>query len=265
MSTDLHELFAETGLHAPVSSVDPDAAVHRGRMLRARRRTATGAALLGVGAALTASVVVLSGLGAPATGGSPVGAAGGGEVSAAPTEEPTSPSPVDEPSSASITLDPGELSAAARARLMAVSLPDPAPGFPVRRWADPQRITPEGSGDGTASWTRVWGLAERPYRQETSADGQVTEVPTGPEVTLRVGYFPMPRHGQGQGFYATETFVEDVDVAGGRGWITTTSDKGTRVRSLYLDAGDLSVVIVGMGGVSTAQLVALGDSLRGLS
>jgi hypothetical protein len=265
MSTDLHELFATAGHDAPVTSVDPDAAVHQGRRLRARRRTATGAALLGVGAALTASVVALSGLGAPATGGSAVGAAGGGEASAAPTEEPAASEPSDGPSSGVMDLDPGELTAAERARLMAVSLPDPAPGFPVRRWADPQRITPEATGDGTASWTRVWGLAETPYRQETSADGQVTEFPTGPEITLRVGYFPMPRHGQGQGIYATETFVEDVDVAGGRGWITTTADKGTRVRSLYLDAGDLSVVIVGMGGVSTAQLVALGDSLRGLT
>jgi hypothetical protein len=264
MSTDLHELFATAGHDAPVTSVDPDAAVHLGRRLRARRRTATGAALLGVGAALTASVVVLSGLGAPATGGSAVGAAGGGEASAAPMEELTPPTPSEEPSSLVIEADPGQLSAAARARLMAVSLPDPAPGFPVRRWADPQRITPELLADG-GSWTRVWGLAETPYREDTSADGQVTEVPTGPEITLRVGYFPMPRHGQGDGIYASERFVEDVDVAGGRGWITTTTDDGTRVRSLYLDTGELSVVIVGMGGVSTAQLVALGDSLRGLS
>jgi hypothetical protein len=145
---------------------------------------------------------------------------------------------------------------------MAVSLPDPAPGFPVRRWSDPRRISPTLLG-GASAWTRTWGLAVTPYRQVTDAAGRVSEVPTGPEVTLIVGYFALPAQGVGPSG-EREKLVREVDVAGSRGWVTTSSDKGSAVRSLYVGVGDLSVWISGIDGVTTAQLVALGDALTGL-
>lgn len=277
MSTDLQELFDQAARTAPTSHIDADDVIRRGRLVRVRRRTAAGGALLGVGAAVAASAVLVSGLAASGAITPVLVPAGGGVVSqgsALPTTQPSSlpdtPTPVpsgsasDAPSSVVVTLEPGELSVGDRARLDAVTLADPAPGFPVRRWNDPQRPSPEGLAGGTTSWSKVWGLAVTPYRRETTGPGQVSEIPTGPEVTLSVGYRPMPAHGEGLGIYDRERFVEDVTVAGARGWVTTTSDKGTPVRNLYVKVGELTVWIGGMGGVTTAQLVALGNSLGGL-
>jgi hypothetical protein len=258
MSLDLQELFDTAGHDAPSSSVDLDRAVAGGRRLRARRRTAVGAVVMATAGAVAASVLLVSGLGTTSAAGDlRVGPAGGGGSASAV------PAPSVEPSTIEVDLDPGALTAAQRARLMAVSLPDPAPGFPVRRWADPERISPTlGIGEASA-WTRNWGLAVTPYRQVTGSDGQVSEVPTGPEVTLTVGYFPLPAHGKGLSG-GRERLVADVDVAGGRGWVTTGSDKGSPTRHLYVAVGDLSVWIDGIDGVSTAELVALGNALRGL-
>ena len=290
MSTDLQQAFDRAGRTPPPSTVDLGDAVRQGRRARVRRRAAAGGALVGVGAAVAASVVLVAGLTGPAsevTGRALVVPGAGSSASAGSASGPTE-APVPDATSvvtapglplssvtASGNVPPGagpgpsgldrspQPPAAVATRLARVTLPDPAPGFPVRRWADEvagESFTP---GETTPTWTKVFGLAVTPPTSATDANGDATGEPTGPEVTLRVGLFaPAAEEG---GRIKGDRVVATVPVAGTEGRVTTSLDKGTAVRTLYLHVHDLSVEIIGFDGVTTEQLVALGNALRGLT
>ena len=198
-------------------------------------------AVLGVAVVVAASLA----LGAPPLpgGGTSATAGAGTGLAVKASAPPTTTSPSGTPKSA----EPPP------AALLEVSLPDPAPGFPLRRWTDDVGLETVGSGE-RPHWTALFGLGVQP----DNADG----TPGGPQVTLRVGDFPMPaNHG---GTIEGHDVVASPEVAGVQGHVTLYSEKGTAIRELYFSTGTHTVEVIGFGGVSTDQLVALGDALQGL-
>jgi hypothetical protein len=138
----------------------------------------------------------------------------------------------------------------------AVSLPDPAPGFPVRLQPDPvpRRIVV----DGVTAWSRSFSVASSP--ETTASDG--TGIAQGPEAAIEVGTFALPvKSGSANGHPITDRVV----IAGTVGYVTTFEETpGARVRVLYFRVGGISVAVVGLNDASTEQLVTLGSSLAGL-
>ena len=100
-----------------------------------------------------------------------------------------------------------------------------------------------GADQNTTYYVATFGLAKTAYADVPGSPG--SQVPTGPEVTLFVGDYP-------------------PSVAGVTGYVTTGADKGTPTRDLYFSSGAFLVEIHGFGGVTTAELVALGNALTGL-
>jgi hypothetical protein len=242
MSIDFKELFNEEGRHAPPSTLDTDYIVRRGRRVRARRRASVGAsALLGVGVVALASVALASTV--PSVGGT--SAAGpASSASSSPAAKPTGgPTPWGAPP----------------ADLAAVSLPDPAPDFPVRRF--PDSVQPESSGPGNQSrWVSVFGLAASPERTSTPSPGVVVSHATGPKVTIFVGAYSKPVHLSG---LKSRSLAGSPEVAGVVGHLAEYTEKGTTFRCLYFTTGKFTVEIIG-ADVTTAQFVALGNALTGL-
>jgi len=244
MSTDLQDLFDQTGHNAPPPRLDPDHVVRRGRRLRARRRVAVGAtALVGAGAVAVGAGIVASALpagNAPGSGTtvlSPGGASSGVRSQpAVPTTTPTEKAKDRNP--------PRDLAR--------VALRDPAPGFPLRRGPD----TVDRHSDGfepRPQWMATFLLGVSP----PSAAG----IPTGPEVSIVVARKAPPVT---EGRIEGQKIVGSAQVAGVTGQVTRWTEKGTARTSLYFSTGKLSVRIYGFGGVTTEQLVALGDALTGL-
>jgi hypothetical protein len=137
----------------------------------------------------------------------------------------------------------------------AVGLPDPAPGFPIRRWKDDVAPT---SGIGTVDrtyYTATFGLAKYPYATLPGSPG--SQVPTGPEVTIFVGDFPLSPA-------AVAASDANARVAGATGYLVSGMDKSTPTHDLYFSTGTWTVEIHGFDGVTTAELVALGNALTGI-
>lgn len=244
MSIDLNQLFAEAGLDGPLQRLDCDYIVRRGRRARARRRATAGAtAVVGAGVVVLAGTTLASNLGGAATPG--VTTPGGPSTSVSPTTSPT-------PSH----------SASLEEALTAVTLPDPAPGFPYRRLPDnaPRLTTLDG---GTQRyWVRSFMLAAKPEITSTDSSGNVVGgKPTGPEITMLVGTFPVqpdPTRIPGQ------TVSSHPQVAGVTGTALKGQEKGVPTVTLFFKAGPFSVQIYGSGGATTEQLVALGNAITGL-
>ena len=294
MTDDLSTLFADAYRDAPPSTVDTDLVVRRGRRVRARRQAVTGTgALLGVGVVVAGSVAfvgtathgVTGGVGTVAgTGQSPSGVDPGftgtsatpGDAST-PSPTPSGATPVDSPpglvdsssspspsKSGDPTPTPSGMPSSVEvglnletkpAGIDAVGLPDPAPAFPIRRWKDDVAPT---SGMGSANATyyvATFGLAKYPYATLPGSPG--SQVPTGPEITIMVGDFPLD---------ATAIAAADANahVAGTTGYLVSGNDKGTATHDLYFSTGTWTVEIHGFGGVTTAELVALGNALTGI-
>ena len=299
MSTDLHDLFADAYRDAPPSTVDTDLVVRRGRRVRVRRQAVTGTgALLGVGVVVAGSAAfvgtthhVAPGLvgagGATSSAPSDIdpgftgASASAGTITATLAPSPSGATPVDSPpglvdtstspspwqsgdptptpsvTPSNVVIDPSL--ERKPAGIDAVALPDPAPGFPIRRWKD--GVGPTSFGDGSTSYyVATFGLAKTPYADVPGSPG--SQVPTGPEITLFVGDFPMPSASGGS--IAGNPIVASPSVAGVTGYVTTGSDKGTPTHDLYFSSGAFTVEIHGFGGVTTTELVALGNALTGL-
>lgn len=243
MSIDLHQLFDEAGFDGPTHRLDCDYIVRRGRRARVRRRTSAGAALaVGAGMVVLAGTTVAGNVGGSASPG--VTTAGGPSATALPTTSPT-------PSQAA-GIEPA---------LTAVTLPDPAPGFPYRRSPDgaPRLTTPE---DGSEPyWARMFMLAAKPEITTTDSNGNVGGRPTGPEITMLVGNFPVPSPES----IAGQRVSSHPQVAGVVGTALQGQEKGVQMATLYFKSGRFCVEIFGSGGVTTEQLVALGNSLTGLA
>jgi hypothetical protein len=298
MTDDLRTLFDEVGRTAPVATLDGDSVVRRGRRVRARRRAAVGVtSAVGVGALAAGAVAVASGLGG-STGGPLLGSAArvgatapdattfvsaSGTASPPPvsvticaTESPcASPTPAGTapPVSVTITGSPGTTpspsgatvnpSASAPAELAAVTLADPAPGFPIRRWPDEVSLNSGLAGSTTGVWAALFGLAAKPETRTTSAAGNISGMPNGAEVTLFVAEMPMPARAA-DGTIEGNPVIATPTVAGVQGYVTSYSEKGTPIHELYADTGRFTVIIIGFSGVSVDELVALGNALTGL-
>jgi hypothetical protein len=229
-----------------------------------RTRRLQSAAIGGTSVAAAAVVVATATLGggSGSVAGSAGAAAAASSVVPAPTSAAVAPTVVGATYAASAAPTPesvlasGEVSAndpAAKggkgpAALDAVTLPDPAPGFPLRRWTDTgSQPTGIGTGGGTY-WTKSFGLAVTPYKM--SADG-TTGTPTGPEVTILVvdGW---PR-------------MDGTDVGhthvNGQAAVLVDYDN---MHGLGFSAGKFSVQVWGSSTVTSGQLVALATALQGL-
>ena len=145
------------------------------------------------------------------------------------------------------------------AALTAVSLPDPAPGFPYRIIPDPapELITL----DNKQYWSRVYSLAVKPESTVTDSDGTVSGTANGPEAVVRVGTFPLPGSG---GEVDGHPIVERPNVAGTQGILVKSDLNGAAMVALYFQGGAFTVEITGIEGATTDQLIALGDALTGL-
>ena len=117
-----------------------------------------------------------------------------------------------------------------------------------------------GADPNTTYYVATFGLAKTAYADVPGSPG--SQVPTGPEVTLFVGDYPMPSTSGGT--IAGNGIAARPSVAGVTGYVTTGADKGTATRDLYFSSGAFLVEIHGFGGVTTAELVALGNALTGL-
>ena len=256
MSIDLQDLFNEEGLGAPAAKLDTDYVIRRGRRVRARRRAALGTtAFVGVGVVAVGSVALVgnTSFGGPAQPG--VGTAAGVGLTASASGAVTSSAPqAGTPSGTPIPSGASVAQATPPADLAAVALANPAPGFPVRRWKDLV------SQESPTRWVADFGLAVRPELATTSSPGQTSGTPNGPEVTIFVGAYSTPVH---LGGLKPRPVAGSPAVAGVTGHLAEYAEKGTTFSVLYFSTGKFTVEIIG-SGVTTAQLVALGDALTGL-
>lgn len=252
MSIDLQDLFDQAGRDAPAPALDGELIIRRGRRSRARRRVAVSTgAVVGAGVVvLGAAAAVDSGLGgtqAPtmvgpaATGSSPHLSEG----TTSPTPPPEKPDPASQ-NNAPVGLE-------------GVSLPDPAPGFPIRRGEDRVAPTDLGRGRGIVP-VATFLLAAVPETVVTDDEGSVSGFPNGPEVTMMIGEFPMPQR-QADDTIEGHEVVASPTVAGTTGYVTTHTEKGKPIRTLYFSSDDFTVTVTGIDGVTTGQLVDLGNAL----
>jgi hypothetical protein len=144
------------------------------------------------------------------------------------------------------------------AALDAICLPDPAPGFPLRRGPDTTAMT----GGGLiqqAALTRTFLVGVTPPITTKEANGTILSTPTGPEATVMVardGAFP--------------TTPDAVRAAGVYPVIGATTALGTSATIVRVEAGQVGVLVSADGfaiaayGSATAPLVTLINSLQGL-
>src|SRR4051794_3056751 len=195
MMTGLEQLLRDA-MDEHTSSAPPVRTGMAHAALRGSRRTRRlqTAAIGGTSVAAAAVVVASASLGGGS--GSAVGTPGAAAVATTTSQAPTSAAatsaplatkvaaassaaaPVTAPSSAPAVgaalppNDPAAKGGHGPAALDAVTLPDPAPGFPLRRWPDAgSQPTGLGLGGGTY-WTKGFGLGVTPYK--FSADGTAT-------------------------------------------------------------------------------------------
>lgn len=242
MSIDLNQLFAEAGLDGPVQRLDCDYIVRRGHRARARRRAAAGAtAVVGAGVVVLAGTTLAGNLDGTTT--PRVTTAAGPSATVSPSASPT-PTPMS----------------SIEVALTAVTLPDPAPGFPYRRLPDGgPRLMIEGGAEYSA---RAFLLGAKPEKTSTDSSGNVGGTPTGPEVTVMVGTFPIMQ--PEKVVIAGRKASSHPQVAGVVGTAITDQEKGVPRVTLVFKSGPFNVKIIGTGGVTTEQLVALGNALTGL-
>lgn len=166
--------------------------------------------------------------------------------------------------SASASLPPGAVARPTPpAYMSAVSLPDPAPGFPFRRWHDQVDWTGPADVVGLGHWVLGIGLSERDGTQRDAAGNLTGYAVAGAQVTLTVFDSPMPTVVGGR--INNSTVTGSITVAGVSGILASYVEKGRTFDELYFSTGRLHVQITGGYGATTAQLVALGDALTGLS
>ena len=228
MSIDLQQLFDGAGLDGPAQRLDCDYIVRRGRRARARRRVvAGGTAVMGAGALVLVGTVIVGNI---------------DQVPVPPTTTAGGPS---------ATLSPRPSLTSVQEALSAVTLPDPAPGFPYRHGPDGAPHLSTVYGSLGPYWVRF-------FRVGTKPDSGVSGTQTGTEAVVLVGAFPLPRtYGAGQ------TVSGHPEVAGVVGTATTGQEKGSPFVELFFKSGRFSVDILGFGA-TTEQLVALGNALNGL-
>ncbi|MGH8890947.1 MAG: hypothetical protein ACRDV3_14460 [Acidothermaceae bacterium] len=152
----------------------------------------------------------------------------------------------------------------APSQIEAVTLPDPAPGYPLRRGND--AVIPTGFGASSNYWTATFTLAQTPADSHTAANGVVDTEPAGPEATVLVidGHpFDLANPTSIEGVPVSET----TTVLGHKAWITSACDQ----TDVVFSTGRFQVLLAGFPGgndsvrdANLVRLTALADALRGL-
>jgi hypothetical protein len=191
-------------------------------------------------------------LGNAAAGATAVAILAVGVTAIAPPWWQASPDPA---TSGAPSAQPGDAGAA----LAAVSLPDPAPGFPHRLIPDlePRLITV----DGQRGWVRQYSLAVEPETTTTDANGVESRQAAGPEAVVTVSTFPR-RESDGQ--VDGHPIVARPSVAGTTGSQVEFQVGGASVVGVSFEKGRFTVAITGIEGATPEQLIALGGALTGL-
>jgi hypothetical protein len=236
LETLLREAMTEHTESVPHLSLGA-ARLAAGRGSRARRLRLAGASVTVV--ALAAGGTAAAVLVGHESGDAPVTAGGSG----------ADPSPLFAPNAAGKAVGQAP-TATAPADLEAVSLPDPAPGFPVRRVHD-QRAALCGCGGPHDYWTMTFLVGVRPDKVTDNGDGSVGGTPTGPEASVIVT----------DGAVTLRNRVVGHVTVGGRP-TTVLDDDGRAV--LLFAAGRFAVQVWGDEGATADQLVTLADALQGL-
>lgn len=231
MTIDLQELFDRAGHKAPASSVNGDLVVRRGRHLRARRRAVASAGALVVTGVVAIGAVAVAGT-FPGDRQDPAMVAPVSAVSLLPDGDAATPQP-----------SAGDTPPAALAE---VTVPDPAPGFPVRR--EPDSTGHMQDERGYSYWVNTYLLTDRSGWDH---------------VTLVVGYTPTAVVSPA-GTIAAHAVIASPRVAGVTGHVTRFEEKGAAVTTLYFNAGDMNVMVSGVNHVTIDELVDLGNSVAGL-
>lgn len=178
---------------------------------------------------------------------------------ASPAASPVaSPATSPFPASSAATFGSGsDSSSAASAAIKAVRLPNPAPGFPLRR--EPDSVTENEFGPDGEFWTATFLLGVTPGRTVGSGPGFVEVDPTGKEATVLVS--------DGHPFdLSSPTTIDSLpvmrtlEVQGHEAYVTATCEQTT----IYLTTGRFQVEVTGFGGTTVGEMVELENSLSGL-
>jgi hypothetical protein len=142
------------------------------------------------------------------------------------------------------------------ADLVAVTLPEPAPGFAYNQMpGSPFGLT---ALDNSSNY--YWSAS---FQVGTWPAGKATGPGTFQSVNIDVSHSPLPpltAAGTIDGAKVTGT----VPVAGVTGHLTTWTEKGATYHNLYFATARFSVRLIGTEGVTTTQLVLLAESLTGI-
>ena len=253
-----HALDGEPPFDSP-ERVALDRAERGGRRRRARAVASRSAIAVVCAATVGGAFVLVNPLGALHSGGSTSTPAVAARSAANDSASPTAPLPqVSNPGNKTVITRPGSMPPQ---DLMGVSLPDPAPGFPVRRSRD--TVAETDGGVNPPFWTDVFLLAKTPDIVTTDANGNVSGKPTGPEVTVMVATSGtlfnfgtnMSRCQQGSGAYRVGSVQADVE---------TGVEKGDHFTQLCFTKNQFRIQMTGSTGVTTTELVALGNAISGL-
>jgi hypothetical protein len=144
------------------------------------------------------------------------------------------------------------------AEIAAVALPNPAPGFPLRRM--PDQVDEEGFGPSLTIPSAVFLLGTTPDRVTPLPSGGTESDPAGPEATIIVvdGH---PFDLSAPKIIEDESVTGSVTLPGGlTGYLTKTSDQLT----LYVQTGRFQVLVAGWQITSVDPLVTLFGALTGL-
>jgi hypothetical protein len=159
--------------------------------------------------------------------------------------------------------------------LLNVSVPDPAPSFPLRRLVDTAAYTGMSTGAYWADAFLVGRLPERcstlaplptPGPGSTPTPGS-TRTPdaesctaTGPEATVLVTEGPEPTAPNAGNKIEGETVTQTTTVDGNPAYVT----KGGGETDIYFAAGRFAVLVSGSEGATVDDLTTLADSIHGL-
>jgi hypothetical protein len=269
--------------------------LHRHHVYRRNAMVGASLAAVGVGAWAVTDVATAGGSGSdtvgvrpatsPSSRGTPLTNAA---CAAGPlvTPNPSAASPSPSPSPSSLRADaaaqdqaaaaaaqaahdatehPSTATSQEKAALDRISLPDPAPGFPVWRAKDTTAMTDFGSG---VAWTRTMLRAVKPGTSTTEGSGVIDTTPNGQEATVMVachGAFPTTPRAVGA---AHEYPVIGTTTARGQAATVVRSDTHQIGVLVTVDGWDIAAYgdygAVPNDPVTPAQLVTLVDALEHL-
>ena len=177
---------------------------------------------------------------------------------------PTSPTSSTVAASASAQVLDQPMRQGPSQQIRAVSLPNPAPGYPLRRGGD--SLAPTGFGPSAEYWTATYLLAQTPGAQHSVGNGAVEVDPTGPEATVLVidGHpFNLDNPTTIEGLPVSET----TTVLGHPAWVTSACDQ----TDVVFSTGRFQVLLAAAPGgddtvrdANVARLKELAAALEGL-